>query len=860
MPALLSVVILVGALTGYFERLEQAVYDNAVALSYRSPNATRDVVLIEVDAEALMSANATDTGFRGQLVTLLERLQDEGAAGIGVFLPLKYSRSVPAWYRELREAFEASRLAKVDRTAWHQLNEMLKRGQQTFNTDDRLEKSMARLGRVLLPFHMGDAIYNADPQPAAPPDLVVHALGRVNGAAAPTNTGYLLDFLVDAAVNHERIAWPELPASEFSRVAAGLGYRDVYPDDDGVIRSHPLAIGYDQNYYPSIHLLLAAWGLSLSPESLRVSPDEGVYLGERFIETDQALRVLAGFHRIKGRDTFSRYSIRDVLEESSASGRFSGKLALIGYKDTLASSSYVTPTDHSVSELELHANLVVSLMTADYYLKPSWQSTARWLAVALATILAVAMFWMPTTLAAIMGGVIGIVLIGAEYYLMFSPRLWVPLSAPASIVFIVGIGLFVFRRWSEHKAVREAGTQLGDREQGLMYQNRGQFDRALEHFKKLPPNASTLAILYKLAADLERRGNDLLAIDAYDHILAFDGRYRDVTRRRDLLGQRQHKTPPKPNKPAPRPVDDRDRRAATATTGKVRKAAKDVQDQTLGRYNIEGHLGRGAMGAVYRGRDPHINRVVAIKTLDLQEEFEANEIAQVRDRFFHEAEVAGRLNHPNIVTIYDVGQDDGLAYIAMELIDGHDMRRYTKKNQLLPVNRVMEIAAQIADALDYAHRQGVVHRDIKPSNVMLDKKGRTVKVADFGIARIGGSSRTRTGTVLGTPPYMSPEQLSGRQLDGRSDIFSLGVVVFELLAGRRPFEGDSVATLMVRIANDPHPNVMGLRGGVPVCLRNVIDKALQKDPAKRFQTAAAMRLALLRCIENNYTGTGARGR
>jgi len=290
------------------------------------------------------------------------------------------------------------------------------------------------------------------------------------------------------------------------------------------------------------------------------------------------------------------------------------------------------------------------------------------------------------------------------------------------------------------------------------------------------------------------------------------------------------------------------------------KPPSSATARTLGRYTIENQLGKGAMGAVYRGVDPRINRVVAIKTLNLQQEFEAEELEQVKERFFHEAEVAGRLNHPHIVTIYDVGEDHGLGFIAMELIDGHDMRRYTRKEQLLPINRIMEMAAQIAEALDFAHRNGVVHRDIKPSNIMLDKSGRQVKVADFGIARIGSSGKTRTGTVLGTPPYMSPEQLSGRPLDGRSDVFSLGVVLFELVTGRRPFEGDTVATLMSRIANDRHPDLMTLRGGVPACLRNIIDKTLEKDPDKRYPNAGALRLALLRCIENNYTGTGFSGR
>src|SRR5690606_27974462 len=184
---------------------------------------------------------------------------------------------------------------------------------------------------------------------------------------------------------------------------------------------------------------------------------------------------------------------------------------------------------------------------------------------------------------------------------------------------------------------------------------------------------------------------------------------------------------------------------------------------------------------------------------------------EVKARFFREAETAGRLQHPNIVTIYDAGEEHDLAYIAMEFLEGHDLTRYTKPDNLLPLPIVMGIVYKAAIALDYAHKHNVVHRDVKPANVMYEPSKRTVKLTDFGIPRITDSSRTKTGMVLGTPSYMSPEQLSGKKIDGRSDLFSLGVMLYQLVTGKLPFQGDSMATLMYKIANEPHRDIAELR-------------------------------------------------
>ena len=260
---------------------------------------------------------------------------------------------------------------------------------------------------------------------------------------------------------------------------------------------------------------------------------------------------------------------------------------------------------------------------------------------------------------------------------------------------------------------------------------------------------------------------------------------------------------------------------------------------TLGRYEVIDELGRGAMGIVYKGEDPKIHRTVAIKTVRISD-FDDSVVDEMKERFFREAESAGLLTHPNIVTIYDAGEEHDLAYIAMEFLQGKDLEEHTKKQNLFPVRVTLSIIAQVADALEFAHSKGVVHRDIKPANIMrIDETGE-IKVTDFGIARITSSSRTKTGVIMGTPSYMSPEQVSGNKVDGRSDIFSLGVVFYELLCGVKPFTGDDMTSLMYMIAREKHPSVKSINPKIPHIIEKVIDKALEKDVNKRYQKAGQM--------------------
>ncbi|MES2579672.1 MAG: serine/threonine-protein kinase [Pseudomonadota bacterium] len=274
-----------------------------------------------------------------------------------------------------------------------------------------------------------------------------------------------------------------------------------------------------------------------------------------------------------------------------------------------------------------------------------------------------------------------------------------------------------------------------------------------------------------------------------------------------------------------------------------------IEKTILGCYQIEKELGKGAMGVVYLGRDPKIGRVVAIKTMaGLSNDIDADELTEVKARFFREAETAGRLNHPNIVTIYDAGAEHGLAYIAMEFLQGEDLAPYTQADNLLTTQQVIDIVIKVASALDYAHTNHVVHRDIKPSNIMVEMDTGVVKVTDFGIARTTNASKTKTGIVLGTPSYMSPELLLGKEIDGRSDLFSLGVTLYSLLTGELPFSAESMAALMYKIANESHVDIRQLNPEFSEDLAMTVNKMLEKNVENRYQTGDEIANALKRCV------------
>ncbi|MBU2437952.1 MAG: serine/threonine protein kinase, partial [Acidobacteria bacterium] len=261
--------------------------------------------------------------------------------------------------------------------------------------------------------------------------------------------------------------------------------------------------------------------------------------------------------------------------------------------------------------------------------------------------------------------------------------------------------------------------------------------------------------------------------------------------------------------------------------------------QKIGKYEILEILGKGAMGIVYKAQDPDIDREVAIKTIHFEAAYEGGEEEEARTRFMREAQAAGKLSHPNIVTIYDVGREERMTYIVMQLIKGISLQGIIASKRVFSTQEVSQLFTQLCDALDYAHKYGIIHRDIKPANILIDDNGRPF-ILDFGVARIGASTMTQTGKTLGTPSYMSPEQVIGKKIDNRSDIFSLGVVLYELLTGRRPFEAENITTIIYKIINEEPPSLSDVRKDAPAGFADILDRVLAKKPEERYQTGGEL--------------------
>jgi serine/threonine-protein kinase len=413
-----------------------------------------------------------------------------------------------------------------------------------------------------------------------------------------------------------------------------------------------------------------------------------------------------------------------------------------------------------------------------------------------------------------------------------------------AVLLVVGHVALTTKRFlvtEEGKEKSEAESAASNRMLGLAFQGQGQLDMAFDYFRKCPVDDTLLDNLYNLALDFERKRQFNKAENVFRYVAERNPKYRDV-------GQKVAR--------AKQLSETVILGGGGARTNTSILTADSVAKPMLGRYQVEKELGKGAMGVVYQGKDPKIGRVVAIKTMALAQEFEADELADVKARFFREAETAGRLNHPNVVTIFDAGEEHDLAYIAMEFLKGQDLVPYTKPGSLLSPTRVVSIIARVAEALGYAHRQNVVHRDVKPANIMYEPQSDTVKVTDFGIARITDASKTKTGMVLGTPSYMSPEQLAGKKIDGRSDLFSLAASLYQLLSGRLPFEGESMAQLMFRIANEPAPDILQFNPAVPPAIVDFLSRAMAKEANERFQTGEEFAAALRACV----VASGARKR
>ena len=631
-------------------------------------------------------------------------------------------------------------------------------------------------------------------------------------------------------------ALPPIPG--IGENALNIGALVSVLDVDGGIRSEPLVIDYYEDFYPSFALMLAAKSLNLDVQDIKVTVSSNVQLGRLTIKTDEESLMKTFFYNGNGYDSaFPVDSFFDVIQGKVPASKYKDKIVLIGATAFGVGNTMVTPIDPAMSPVMTLAHSVSSILNEDFFIEPEWAGYAQLGALFL---VAIYLMLLLPRIGAVASFVITIFLFAiffiTHYYLMTTQGMWVQLMSPC-LLLVAGHILLTTKHFlltERGKARLDIESAESNRMLGLSMQGQGQLDMAFEKFRKLPVDKSALELLYNLALDYERKRQFNKAKSVYDYISDHDADFRDIKTRSNratamdetvVLGG-----------------------GGSSPGGTLILDDSSIEKPMLGRYEIEKELGKGAMGAVYLGKDPKISRVVAIKTMALSQEFEDDELEEVKERFFREAETAGRLNHPNIVTIFDAGDEHDLAYIAMEYLKGSDLVKYIKKDKLLPVTKVLSLIQQAANGLDYAHSFNVVHRDIKPANLMWDPETDNLKITDFGIARITDSSKTKTGMVLGTPSYMSPEQLAGKKVSGQSDLFSLGVMLFQMVTGQLPFAGDSMAALMYKIANEPHPAPQSINPDLPRCIGIIINRALYKDIEKRYKTGKQMADDITKCL------------
>ena len=637
------------------------------------------------------------------------------------------------------------------------------------------------------------------------------------------------------------------PKDTLIRAASAVGHVSFAADADGVVRSDAVAVQVGTDHLPSLAVAIAAQASGVATSNI-AARTEAIRIGTRTIPLDGAQRMLPQYFTGA---SFKELPYWRVWAGEVPSAELEGKIVLVGFRDanSAETNTLATPVSTQLPAVTAIASAASSILDGTVYTRPMLATIIEWSAI-IGVVLAAA-FLLPAAgmaIGAIATAVVVAILAVTEIGLLSSTRTWTQLALPC-IAMLAGYALYavgeLVRRANERAGGPAKDSTASLRTLGQTFQKQGQLDLAFETYRRCPLDAPTMELLYYLGMDFERRRQNQKAAAVYGYIASRDPNYRDLRARRARVKEDVAPKEPAPVADAPRtPTAAAQHRPMTRPAAAPRPGAR-----TLGRYEIERELGKGAMGVVYLGRDPKINRVVAIKAIPLAEEFEEDDLEEARARFFREAEMAGRLNHPSIVTVHDAGEDQGLAYIAMEYLRGQHLSHYADPSRLMPPGKVLSLIARVADALHYAHRQNVVHRDIKPANIMFNSDTDELKITDFGIARLTDTSRTKTGIVLGTPSFMSPEQLEGRSLDGRSDQFALAISLYQLLCGQLPFRAESMPRLMQKIATEDHSPIRSVRPELPESIEPILDRALAKSADDRYPTCAEFAVALRACAQ-----------
>jgi len=608
------------------------------------------------------------------------------------------------------------------------------------------------------------------------------------------------------------------PDRGFAEKGTELGHNTQLPDPDGILRWHPLVVNFEGLYYPSLALNAARLFLGVGKTQCAIVPGKGVKLGNTVIPTDKQGRLFINYAGPAG--SFKTFNLSDLLQGQVDPNGLKGKLVIVGKAPLGQAGTFKTPVEPALAAAELTANLAENLLHRRFI---KTLTISKFLDVSFLILIGVlAAFLLPQVSLTYRMIILGIFLVALTNlsFILFNSFgiLTKPFYAILELIFFLAASPVLKPKRTEVEVLDEYAYGYTGTQRETVRASSG----AAEHERE---SEVSTGILPSAEATAETPG----------HIEPFV-ETEEMPEPEVIAGEKSlyEQTSLEPKKSVPLPLD---------------------RPKTLGRYEIQEVLGKGAMGTVYKGLDPAIDRLVALKTIRLDAVAEESEIQELKERMVREAKAAGKLSHPNIVTVYDVGHEGDLQYIAMEYLEGYTLEEIIKRQVVLNYKIVAKIIVQVCDALDYAHDRGIVHRDIKPANIMVMNNFQA-KVMDFGIARLETStSMTQTGIAMGTPNYISPEQLQGKPVDRRSDIFALGVVLYEFLTQEKPFRGENLSQLIYNIINFNPPSPVEKNESVPMILSRVTMRAITKDPQGRYQRAGELAAELKEFLAAFVPGT-----
>ncbi|HEX6591092.1 MAG TPA: CHASE2 domain-containing protein, partial [Moraxellaceae bacterium] len=633
---LAGVVIVLGLLilsasTDVIDNIERYAYDLGVRVSSQEPG--DKVAIIAIDDQSIANLGRWPWP-RTKLADMINKLHEGGARAVGLPIILSEPQLDPGLLaiRDINQFYVDNLATQSESNPSIQgLGQKLLASEAQLNTDQHLADALGTAGNVVLPMQFVLGEPQGNPDKALPDYVTRNQIAAVRDRIGAAEAGYLPPDTLEAIP----------PISLLGEKAAYIGHVASNPDADGVIRNELLLVHNDKGYYPSLALMLAAKSLNLGVGDISVNLGEGLRLGKLNIKTDPYLQMRTYFYGNRGgRPAFTEDSFFDVASGKIPVSKYKDKIVIIGPTAYGLGSPQVTPISAGMEPARILAHTVASILNQNFFITPEWGTALRWILILLAAGYVIfGLSRLKATPAAAATGIIVLLLVCVHFVLMKSSGIWVELMLPAVIV-IAGYVLITTKHYlvtEKAKEKSEVQSAESNRQLGLALQQTGQLDMAFEKFRKCPMDDSMADVLYNLALDYERKRQFNKAVSVYQYIADYDPGFRDLSQKL----QRAQKLE------ATVILGGSSMDSAAATM--VMNPDSDEKPM-LGRYQVEKELGKGAMGVVYLGRDPKINRVVAIKTLALKDEFEGDELVEIKERFFREAETAGRLNHPNIVT------------------------------------------------------------------------------------------------------------------------------------------------------------------------------------------------------------------